>query len=62
MTVRLLVVVVGALVGACVRRRAKFAAAGMRLRPRLSCCLRKEGDMPMRLKIACVSECIDTGL
>ena len=28
-----------------------------------TCCLQKEGDMPtgMRLKIACISACIDTG-
>jgi len=26
------------------------------------CCLRKEGDMPVRLNMACISVCIDTGL
>ena len=25
-------------------------------------CLRKDGDMPVRLKMACISACIDTGL
>ena len=31
-----------------------------RARPRF--CMRKEGEMPVRLKIACISACIDTGL
>jgi hypothetical protein len=26
------------------------------------CCLRKEGDMPVRLDMACISACIDMGL